>query len=490
MRRVLAIVVLALTAAAPAAAAGPTPPLGHEGRWLTDASGRAVILHGVNMVYKVPPYFPKAGGFGVDDARFLHRHGFDTVRLGAIYKGVEPKPPANGHPRYDNSYLRNLAKTQRLLGRHGVFSLVDFHQDLYNERFQGEGWPDWQVQDDGAPNPQNGFPANYLTNEALNRAFDHFWNNDEVGGVKLQDEYAKAWKHVAARFGGRPYVMGYDLLNEPWPGSAYPSCINPAGCPAFDATTLTDFTQRVIASIRRVDHSTLAFYEPLLTFDFGAQTSMGDTGDKNAGFSFHDYCLPGAFGGPGSGDGCEQPEDLVFQNADARADQVGDALLLSEFGASNDLADIGRIIRLADDHMTSWQYWHYCACDDPTTSGPGVQAVVIDASKPPRRKNVKWRKLKVLDRPYPQAVAGTPMDFGYDPQTNEFRLEYSTRAPDGGRLPGRLPTIVYVPRVHYLDGYDVHVDGARLASAPGARYLKLRRRPGSHHVTLTIDPIQ
>ena len=484
----LAILVSILVMAAPAAAAGPTPPLRHEGRWLTDASGRVVILHGVNMVYKVPPYLPKAGGFGVDDARFLHRHGFDTVRLGAIYKGVEPKPPVNGRPRYDDTYLRHLAKTQGLLGRHGVFSLVDFHQDLYNERFQGEGWPDWQVQDDGAPNPQNGFPANYLTNDAMNRAFDHFWNNDEVGSVKLQAEYARAWKHVAARFGGRPYVMGYDLLNEPWPGSVFPSCISPAGCPAFDATTLTDFTKRVIASIRKVDHGTLAFYEPLLTFDFGAQTSMGDTGDENAGFSFHDYCLPGALGGPGPGDGCAPPEDLVFQNADARADQVGDALLLTEFGASNDLDDIGRIVQLADEHMASWQYWHYCACDDPTTSGPGVQAVVIDAAKPPRKKNVKWRKLKVLDRPYPQAVAGTPKSYSFDPNTAQFELAYSTKSAGGEQLPRGLATIVYIPRSHYPDGYDVQADGARVISAPDARYLKLRRRSGSQQVTVAVTP--
>jgi endoglycosylceramidase len=490
MRRALAIAVLTLVAATPVAAAGPTPPLGHDGRWITDARGRVVILHGVNMVYKVPPYYPKAGGFGLDDARFLHRHGLDTVRLGAIYKGVEPRPPANGHPRYDDGYLRKLAKTERLLGRRGIFSLVDFHQDLYNERFQGEGWPDWQVEDDGAPNPQNGFPANYLTNEAMNRAYDHFWNNDEVGGVKLQSEYAKAWRHVAARFGRRPYVLGYDLLNEPWPGSMFPACIQAAGCPTFDATTLTEFTKRVISSIRKVDRRTLTFYEPLLTFDFGAQTSMGDTGDPQAGFSFHDYCLPGAFGGPGSGDACSSPEDLVFQNADARADQVGDALLLTEFGASNDLDDIGRIVTLADDHMTSWQYWHYCACDDPTTSGPGVQALVIDASKPPRKKNVKWRKLKVLDRPYPQAVAGTPTEFLYDPDANEFNLEYTTKAPDGGRLPARLATIVYVPHSHYLHGYDVQVDGATVVSAADARYLKLRRSSGSRDVTVTVSPVQ
>jgi hypothetical protein len=71
-----------------------------------------------------------------------------------------------------------------------------------------------------------------------------------------------------------------------------------------------------------------------------------------------------------------------------------------------------------------------------------------------------------------------------------FDLEYSTKAPDGSRVPARLPTIVYVPRSHYLGGYDVHADGARVTSAPNARYLKLRRRPGSQDVALTVSPAQ
>jgi endoglycosylceramidase len=50
---------------------GPAPPLSHEGRWTTDAKGRAVILHGVNVVYKRPPYDPSAIGFGADDAASL-----------------------------------------------------------------------------------------------------------------------------------------------------------------------------------------------------------------------------------------------------------------------------------------------------------------------------------------------------------------------------------------------------------------------------------
>src|SRR5436190_858895 len=111
--------------AAPSPPPGPEPPLATSGRWITDAEGRAVIVHGVNMVYKRPPYYPGAIGFDDPDAKFLRRHGFDAVRLGVIYTGLEPRPG-----RHSAGYLDHIATTQRSLARQGIFSLLDFHQDL------------------------------------------------------------------------------------------------------------------------------------------------------------------------------------------------------------------------------------------------------------------------------------------------------------------------------------------------------------------------
>jgi len=461
-----------------AAAAGPAQPLGHNGRWITDAHGRVVFIHAVNMVYKRPPYYPRAIGFGADDARFLRRHGFNGVRLGVIYKGVEPKPG-----QYDNSYLDHIADTQRTLARNGVFSLLDFHQDLYNEKFQGEGWPDWAVQDDGLPNPRNGFPANYLTNPALQHAFDHFWANDPgPGGVGLVRRYANAWRHVARQFRGSDGVLGYDLLNEPWPGSVWQPCVNPAGCPSFDTGPLAAMTRKTTAAIRRVDRRHIVWQEPNVLFDFGAQTHLPRIG-ANSGFSFHDYCLDN------SAPSCPTTEAVAFDNADAEAVKTDRALMLTEFGATNDRPRIEHMVDLADQHMVSWMWWAYCGCDDPTTSGPGnVQAIVKDPRKPPSGSNVLHRKLALLDRPYPQVVAGTPTSFGYDRDSGSFRFAYAARTPAGKVLPRRSKTTVYVPRRHYPDGYRVRAAGAKVTSKPGARYLVLERKKGAPHVTLTVTP--
>src|SRR2546426_6402707 len=190
--------------AALAGCVGPTTadaasalPLSHAGRWITDARGRVVILHGTNMAYKLAPYYPGAAGFDIQDAAFLRSLGFNAVRVGIIWKAVEPQPGV-----YDDAYLEQIEQTVALLARREIVSLLDFHQDMYNEKYQGEGFPDWSVQDDGLPNePKAGFPNNYFVNPALQRAFDNFWaNRPGPDGVGLQDHYAAAWAHVAQRF--------------------------------------------------------------------------------------------------------------------------------------------------------------------------------------------------------------------------------------------------------------------------------------------------
>ena len=484
MRRSLALALL-LCAAVPAAAHGaPSLPLDHAGRWITDAQGRAVILHGINMVYKRAPYAPDAVGFGDDDAAFLAAEGLDTVRVGIIYKAVEPQPGV-----YDDAYLDRIAATVKTLGDHGIVSLLDFHQDLYNERFQGEGWPDWAVLDDGLPaEPKQGFPANYLVMPALQRAFDNFWD-DKPGpaGVGLIARYAAAWAHVAQRFKDDPNVLGYDLLNEPWPGTTWQQCGNPAGCPAFDAK-LSAFNDRVIAAIRAVDPTTLAFYEPNVLFNDGADTNLAPTGDPHAAMSFHDYCL--SAGSSDDNNGCDSFDDLVFANAEKHVKATGDSLLLTEFGATGAEDILTAMVERADRNMVGWQEWHYCGCDDPTTSGPGnKQAIVIDPAKPPTGDNVDANKLKILVRPHPESVAGTPESYGFDGASRHFTLRYSTNRADGfGAFGPDAETDILVPARQYPAGYAVNVAGGTITSAANAPVLTIRACPGVSEVNVEVRP--
>jgi len=464
-------------ALAPAALAGPALPLGHSGRWLTDASGRVVILHGLNMIYKRRPYAPDAVGFDDDDAAFLAREGFDTVRLGVIYAGVEPRPGA-----YDDAYLDRIERTVATLGRHGIVSLLDFHQDLYAERFQGEGWPDWAIDDDDLPAaPRLGVPGNYGGMPALGHAFDHFWADDAAPGdsVGLQERYVAAWAHVADRFKDNRFVLGYDLMNEPWPGTRWPRCQGRHGCPGFDAE-LSAFVARALAAIRRRDPDTLVFYEPHVLFNDGVPTHLRDTGDANAALSFHDYC--------GSGAVCLKRDDRVFANAERHARASGDALLLTEFGATDDQDTLRAMADRGDRFMVGWQEWHYCPCADPTTIGHGArQAIVLDPRKPPDGANVRATKVAVLARPHARAIAGTPTAMRFASRTRRYTLRYRTRRADGlGRFGPTAQTEIALPRRQYRHGYRVRIRGGRVRSRRNAPVLRVSALRGS--VAVTVVP--
>jgi endoglycosylceramidase len=138
--------------------------------------------------------------------------------------------------------------------------------------------------------------------------------------------------------------------------------------------------------------------------------------------------------------------------------------------------------------MVGWQYWHYCGCDDPTTQGPAQQAVVNDASKPPTGDNVRQAKLDVLSRPYPQAIAGTPQSYGFDPASDRFQLSYSTAGPAGQAFGPSTDTEIFVGHLHYPNGYDVDVGGGKVRSPSGAAILRVTACPGARSVNVTIAP--
>ena len=489
-RSLLALPVALLLALVAGLVVLPTPTYAaadrpvQEGRWLLDDQGRVRIDHGVNMVFKRAPYAADATGFGEDDARFLARNGLTTVRLGLIWRAVEPKPG-----QYDDAYLDRVARTVRVLDRHGIVSLLDFHQDLFHERFQGEGAPTWAVQDDGLPaQPQAGFPGNYFAMVAMWRAYDHFWANDPgPGGVGLQDRYAAAWRHVAKRFADTSGVQGFDIFNEPFPGSQWETCLNPVGCPVWDQT-LTEFSQRVIDAIRTVDDRTTIYYEPQLFFNDGVPTYVAPEGER-LGFSFHDYCGTSAVA-DSYGVECDVLDGMTFDNADKQADEHDVTPLLTEFGATQDPTTLESVTDLAMDHMVGWQYWAYCGCDDPTTTGPGTkQALVIDPSKAPRGDNVDQAKLRILAVPHPLRVAGTPTSYSFDRESHAFTFMWSAeRAVGDGTFPSSARTTVVLPKLQYPDGYRVTSDGARVLSEPGARVLVLKLNAAHDSAGIRVVP--
>ena len=442
----------------------PVGPIGHSGRWLTDAIGRVLLVHGVNMVNKDPPYTPAAAGFSDADAAWLADSGLRVVRVGILATGLMPTPGV-----VDMGYVDEIAKTVDDLAKHQIYSLIDLHQDGWGPTVGSDGFPAWMTLTGTAVNDTSAmFPLYYQQNPALQQAFQSFWDDAKgPGGTPLQEQYAAMFGAVARRFAGEPYVLGYDLFNEPWPGTTWNACLNDAnGCPSLDKGELGPAYAKAVSAIRAAGDEHLIFGEPFNLFNFGyATTSMPVPGaDENAGMAFHVYPLLAT----------ETP--VVIADAVAWSKGTGGALLNSEWGATEDVPTLTKIAAAFDAALVPWIFWSYC-CE----LVPSLQSAAGG-------KNVVASTAGVLVRPYPLAVAGTPQKLDVDPAARTLSFTWSTARAGGGELAAGALTTFEVPASAYADGYTVTVTGGSVTSAPCAPILTVAAEPGAASVTVGLKP--
>jgi endoglycosylceramidase len=468
-RAALALLVAFLAAAVPAQAADP---LRVKGGRLVDDRGRTVVLHGVNVVFKRPPYLPhgtaERTSFTARDARRLRSWGFNTVRLGMSWKGLMPTPGV-----VDRAYVARLLAITRLLDREGLYYLLDMHQDLWSERFEGNGAPDWATKDDGIPfSSLGGFPLNYAS-QAVGRSFTNFYENRDG----IRDQYRRAWEAVARAVRGKPYALGFDLMNEPsCELQVDPPCHIPPFAEAY-SRWLLPFYDDLIPALRRADPTHPSFYEEGVTVNFGYPMLIGRAPlpawrHRGAVLSHHVYCSTAFRAVP-----CSQQEPDAFREARESAGRNGVAPLLTEFGATNDVSILRRIVNLADRNREGWQYWQYKTYDDPTTqssSEPGgadAESIVSQAGR------VKPAKLRVLGRAFPSRIAGSGATWSYDDRTGRFRMSWSASP--------RSDTIVEIPRFRFGRDPKVSRSGGVRTAAARAGVLTVR---ASGRSAISVSP--
>lgn len=186
-----------------------------SGNKFVDNYGRHVVLNGINVINK-----SKDEGYLVSEDSTLYARlrdwGFNSVRFGIIWDGIEPEPGV-----YNEDYLKGIDQHIAWAANNDIFVILDMHQDLYSVLYS-DGAPKWATLHDGKPHRMGAIWSDaYMQSEAVQASFDNFWANSPApDGVGLQDHYAQMWQHIAKRYANNPAVIGYDLMNEPFAGSA------------------------------------------------------------------------------------------------------------------------------------------------------------------------------------------------------------------------------------------------------------------------------
>lgn len=207
-----------------------------EGTRFLDEDGKQVLMNGLCFICR-----EKEKGYleAELDRKFCHysRHGFNLVRLGIFWDGVEPEPGV-----YDDAYLERVKEAVNQAEKYGIYVFLDMHQDLYSVKFI-DGAPVWATLDEGLPHPQecSMWYEAYVKSPAIMKAADNFWANAPASdGVGLQDHYAKMWEHIAGYFAECTNIIGLEPMNEPYMGSIAPQAFADAaeqvqkGNPQFD----------------------------------------------------------------------------------------------------------------------------------------------------------------------------------------------------------------------------------------------------------------
>lgn len=378
--------------------------------YLTDSDGRALVLHGFssnNAAKSADDGLPSITEAEIDAERA--DMGTNFVRLLISWRAVEPEPGV-----YDEEYFTTLEEMVDWYADRGYWVMLDMHQDLWGYFDElgpgiGNGAPQWATHTDGYPIIERSQWEFHYIDPGIVRAFDNFWNTTGAH-PQLMDHYAGAWRAVAERFGSHPAVIAFDLMNESYGGSTQG--------PAFEAGVLTDLYQRTTEAIREVDAGTWICVEPqVVGFNWGLPSALGQIEDDADRIAFcpHLYPHPLDLGEDYQGSDAVMVDKVIggwINNTLAIAHRLGGVpIILGEFGLNTDrpgaLDYVEKVLAEMGEVGISTAYWSR----DDGSWGP------YDEEKNPRNL------VSAMNRPYPRAVAGTPLGWGMDGEEFVLHLD-------------------------------------------------------------------
>lgn len=429
----------------------------NENHQFVDEIGRTMIYRGMNAVYKIAPWLPSSKGFDHTttlsriDARNLQRWGFNVVRLGVMWPGVEPGDEGT----YSEDYLDEVEHIVKILAEHQIEVVLDLHQDLFSRKFCGEGVPDYVVNKckNHASSNMQAFPypvttTKHATNTTeitydsdgnpsldwcLQTPFFQYYMSEEISSMfqcvydnqdGLWDSLGNFWKKVASRFSHTENVLGYELINEPWLGDIYndKSLLLPGNT---EKKHLAPMYDHIALSIREVDNNKIIFFEGV-TIDYwpsGFETVPGgDEYKSKSVLAYHIYCplTEPSLGGLLACRGIDK-EYMLQRQKDA--DRLGSGLMMTEFGAMlskvGDMQEMEDLMQMVDSFGASWMYWQFKQYEDLTTITPAGESLYSGVGN-----TLSHQKLRHLSRTYPQATAGELNSFSFNAHTAVFEMNY------------------------------------------------------------------
>lgn len=442
------------------------------------------FFHGVNVVYKPPPYHPTINGSFdtqvslVDkDFELMNQWGFNIIRLYIAWEGTEPQKG-----QYSQSYLNTILNIVRTAAKYNIAVILDMHQDLGSDFFCGEGFPDWAVNETSVT---KSFPFPYFFNirfdekghanveDCLKHPFFEYYLTTSVSELfqafydnknNILDQFGKFWQVVAKTFQNEPNVLGYELINEPFAGNFWtkPQRLIISGY--ADEENIMPAYKKLHEYIRAVDDDTIILYEPMVSDIWSVGFKEGPGGkayDNRQAFSYHVYCFDvDKSGDPKSKFICKTFDDAIFNWRTETSKSIGGGRILTEFGAisnsSKGVTELEWITGEAEKRFTSWVTWQYKYYNDYTTAADPADI----ESFWNRDGELRVSKVKALSRTFAQQLCGIPTFNEFNPNTSQYQLKFILNGHCNDQTSNPYTIIYYNKEYYYSNGIEVNVQPA------------------------------
>lgn len=409
-------------------APGPAwePAVRAEGGRLVDAEGRDVLLRGVNARVEGPFDVTFADGRTAlepipplveEDCVFLASTlGANLLRLPLSWSAIEPD-----EGRFDDAYLARALALSDTCAAHGVFTLLDLHQDAYSKEIGEDGAPLWAI----VPPPETLLegPLTDLGDRRLSpqvlAAFRSLYTDTDG----LHAAYATMAAEVARVARGHAGVVGLELQNEP--------------VPLGNATALDQFHQTVADAVRAAAPEMPLYFEP------DSLRNLTDSDPvtvpfarENAVYAPHLY-VDVFEDGWASGDvGAIETSVAAMHDEAARH---GASVLMGEFGhdprSEQGRAYLAAALDTMDTTPTSWAFWVY---EEWSQGGWGLYD-----SDGTGRGALREEAVALLARPFPAAVPGRIGTVAW----HDGALTYTVEGATAGETVVDWPTALGNPTV-------------------------------------------
>ncbi len=444
-----------------------------SGKKFIDLQGRHTLLHGINMVCKEKER-NYIGDYKEEDFQKLKQWGFNVIRLGIFWDGVEPQPG-----QYDDHYLTEIDKFIIMAQQHGISVFLDMHQDLFSCKY-ADGAPEWATLTDDLEHVQTElWSESYLLSGAVQAAFDNFWNNKKArDGIGIQDHYISMWRYLATRYKNHESVIGYDIMNEPFVGSGvnqiiamllteigkamftdeemdmerlmamytdpvqkmdimkllndkklYKSIMESVQAlpQQFEATYLNDFYNKVGRAIREEDENTMIFLEANYFSNAGMMSGIrpitdgNGVQDKNQVFTPHGYDI--LVDTDQYNQSCNERIDVIFEAHRSVQDKLDLPMLVSEWGCYPDateeqLPQAAYLVNIFEKYLASDTYFDFSHINNNLIT-------------------------KVIVRAYPMKAAGEIVSYSYDYKDGTFDCKIEEAGDTGS-------SILYIPDLEQI----------------------------------------